>query len=79
MGPSFAERLGYPPEDRLLIVDCDELGSSHSANVATFRSIVDGVATSATLIVPCPWGAGGAIALRTRDGFFGRSRSCRRE
>jgi predicted glycoside hydrolase/deacetylase ChbG (UPF0249 family) len=53
--PSLAERLGYGPEDRLLIVNCDDLGSSHSANVATFRSMVDGVATSATLMVPCPW------------------------
>ena len=53
--PSLAERLGYGPQDRLLIVNCDDLGSSHSANVATFRSMVDGVATSATLMVPCPW------------------------
>ena len=51
----MAERLGYGPEDRLLIVNCDDLGSSHSANVATFRSLVHGVATSATLMVPCPW------------------------
>jgi hypothetical protein len=53
--PSLVERLGYGPESRLLIVNCDDLGSSHSANVATFRSIVYGVATSATLMVPCPW------------------------
>jgi chitin disaccharide deacetylase len=53
--PSLAERLGYGPEDRLLIVNCDDLGSSHSANVATLRSMVDGIATSATLMVPCPW------------------------
>jgi chitin disaccharide deacetylase len=53
--PSVAERLGYGPTGRLLIVNCDDLGSSHSANVATFRSMVYGVATSATLMVPCPW------------------------
>jgi chitin disaccharide deacetylase len=52
---SLAERLGYGPEDRLLIVNCDDLGASHSANLATLRSMVDGVATSATLMVPCPW------------------------
>jgi len=51
---SLAERLGYGPEDRLLIVNCDDLGSIHSANVATYRAMVDGVATSATLMVPCP-------------------------
>jgi chitin disaccharide deacetylase len=53
--PSLAERLGYGPEARLLIVNCDDLGSSHGANVATFRSMVYGVASSATLMVPCPW------------------------
>jgi predicted glycoside hydrolase/deacetylase ChbG (UPF0249 family) len=45
----------YSPQDRLLIVNCDDLGSSHSANVATWRSIVHGVATSATVMVPCAW------------------------
>jgi len=52
--PSLAERLGWGSEDRLLIVNCDDLGSSHSANVAILRSMVHGVATSATLMVPCP-------------------------
>jgi chitin disaccharide deacetylase len=53
--PTLGERLGHRPEDRLLIVNCDDLGSSHSANVAVYRSMVHGVATSATLMVPCPW------------------------
>jgi predicted glycoside hydrolase/deacetylase ChbG (UPF0249 family) len=52
---SLAERLGYSADDRLLIVNCDDLGSSHAANVATYRAMVYGVATSATLMVPCPW------------------------
>jgi len=52
---SLAVRLGYRRDDRLLIINCDDLGSSHSANIATFRSMTYGVATSATLMVPCPW------------------------
>ena len=64
--PSLAERLGYGPEDRLLIVNCDDLGSSHSANVATYGSIDGGVATSATLMVPCPWAR---EAARMFEGF----------
>jgi predicted glycoside hydrolase/deacetylase ChbG (UPF0249 family) len=64
--PSLAERLGYGPDARLLIVNCDDLGSSHSANVASFRSMVDGVATSATLMVPCPWAR---EAARMLEGF----------
>jgi predicted glycoside hydrolase/deacetylase ChbG (UPF0249 family) len=51
---SLAERLGYRADDRLLIINCDDLGVSHAANVATSRAMLDGVATSATLMVPCP-------------------------
>jgi chitin disaccharide deacetylase len=53
--PPLAQRLGYGQDDRLLIVNCDDLGSSHGANVATYRAAVYGVATSATMMVPCPW------------------------
>lgn len=52
--PNLTERLGYGPDDRLLIINCDDLGSSRSANVAAYRSITEGIATSATLMVPCP-------------------------
>ena len=38
-----------------MIVNCDDLGVSHAANLATFRSMTQGIATSATLMVPCPW------------------------
>ena len=51
---SLAERLGYAACERLLIINCDDLGVSHAANVATSRAITEGVATSATLMVPCP-------------------------
>ena len=40
---------------RRLIVNCDDLGSSRAANVAIYEALRDGVATCATLMVPCPW------------------------
>ncbi len=52
---SLAERLGYAPDDRLIIINCDDIGSSHSANVASEAAMREGIATSATLMVPCPW------------------------
>ncbi len=52
---SLSGRLGCGPADRLLIVNCDDLGVSHSANVATHEAMTLGIATSATLMVPCPW------------------------
>ncbi len=65
--PSLAERLGYGREDRLLIVNCDDLGSSQSANAATFRAMTEGIATSATLMVPCPWARHAAAMFAGRD------------
>ena len=52
---SLARRLGHGPDDRLLIINCDDLGSSHAANVAIEAALRTGLATSATLMVPCPW------------------------
>jgi len=67
---SVAERLGYGADDKLLIVNCDDLGSSASANRATQAALAAGVAKSATLMVPCPWAldgvakaAGGGIGV----------------
>ena len=53
--PSLAERLGYAADAPLIIINCDDLGSSHSANVASEIAMRSGIATSATLMVPCPW------------------------
>ncbi len=52
---SLVERLGHAPTDKLLIINCDDFGMSHAENQATFDSLVNGVATSATVMMPCPW------------------------
>jgi predicted glycoside hydrolase/deacetylase ChbG (UPF0249 family) len=65
--PTLAERLGYRADQRVLIVNCDDLGSSHSANVAILRAFDTGVATSATLMVPCPWAREAARMFAGRD------------
>ena len=48
-------RLGYGPDARLLIVHGDDLGMCHSENAATFDAIEEGIATSTSMLVPCPW------------------------
>ena len=53
--PSLAEKLGYKATDKLLIVNGDDVGMSHSANMATINSMEKGVMTSGTIMVPCPW------------------------
>jgi predicted glycoside hydrolase/deacetylase ChbG (UPF0249 family) len=64
---SLAERLGHPPDARLLIVTCDALGSSHAANVGVYEALRDGIATSASLMVPCPWAREAASRYRGED------------
>jgi chitin disaccharide deacetylase len=53
--PTLAERLGYKATDRLLIINGDDTGMCHTANVATIDSLENGLMTSATIMVPCPW------------------------
>jgi predicted glycoside hydrolase/deacetylase ChbG (UPF0249 family) len=64
---TLAERLGYAPDAKLVIVNCDDLGSSRSANVAVYEALRGGVATSATLMVPCPWARDAAAMYRGED------------
>jgi predicted glycoside hydrolase/deacetylase ChbG (UPF0249 family) len=64
---TLAERLGYAPDAKLLIVNCDDLGSSHAANVGIYEALRKGVATSATLMVPCPWAREAAARYRGED------------
>jgi hypothetical protein len=59
--------MGYAPDDRLLIINCDDLGSSYAANVACYEALRDGLATSATLMVPCPWARQAASEYRGDD------------
>jgi chitin disaccharide deacetylase len=65
--PTLVERLGFAPEAKLLIVNCDDLGSSHAANIGVYEALRDGVATSATLMVPCPWARDAAARYRGED------------
>jgi hypothetical protein len=65
--PTLAERLGYRPDAKLLIVNCDDLGSTRSANVAIYEALRDGVATTATLMVPCPWARDAAAMYRGEE------------
>jgi predicted glycoside hydrolase/deacetylase ChbG (UPF0249 family) len=51
---TVAERLGYPADSRLLIVQAD-IGMMHSINRAGFEALEKKLITSATILVPCPW------------------------
>lgn len=64
---TLAERLGYPADAKLLIVNADDLGFCHAANVGVFDCLRTGTVTSASLMVPCPWGREAAARYRGED------------
>ncbi len=64
---SLAERLGYPADERLVIISCDDLGSSHAANLGVYAALREGLATCASLMVPAPWARHAAELYRGDD------------
>ena len=50
-----AQRLGYAPDDRLLIIHCDDVGMSYEANAAVKELLTSGIPTSCSVMMPCPW------------------------
>ena len=58
------ELLGYPADARLLIVNCDDFGVCYAENEATIRTIKEGMGSSCTLMMPCPWGLHGIHLLK---------------
>jgi chitin disaccharide deacetylase len=48
-------RLGYAKGTKLLIINADDYGMSHSENMGTRKVLAQGIVTSATIMIPPPW------------------------
>jgi chitin disaccharide deacetylase len=64
---SLVERLGYPSGAKLVIINGDELGLTHASNVGGYDALRHGAATSASMMVPAPWGRDAAAQYRGED------------
>ena len=52
---NLAEKLGHPSNSKLLIIHADDLGVSHSENIASFKAMENGSVNSASVMMPTPW------------------------
>jgi chitin disaccharide deacetylase len=52
---TFAERLGWKPTDVVILVHVDDMGMSHSSDLGGIEAVEKGVATSWSVMMPCPW------------------------
>lgn len=52
---TYAEKLGYPKGSRVLILHVDDAGMSYDSNEGAINAITKGVATSVSVMMPCPW------------------------
>jgi hypothetical protein len=52
---SYAQRLGWKQDDKVIIFHVDDVGMSKESNTGTIRALAGGVATSASVMMPCPW------------------------
>ena len=59
---SASERLGVGADARALILNCDDLGMYRGVNLGIIEAVTTGVATTCSLMTPCP-GASHAIEL----------------
>lgn len=52
---SLVERLGFDKDTRALMIHADDVGMCRSVNVASTKALTEGIAASASVMVPCPW------------------------
>lgn len=53
--PTYGERLGWKPDDRVLIIHCDDVGMSYANNEGAREALEYGLVTSVSVMMPCPW------------------------
>jgi hypothetical protein len=51
---TYAEKLGYPKGAKVVILHVDDVGMSYDSNLGAIDAMTKGVATSCSVMMPCP-------------------------
>ena len=65
----FLEKMGYGPEDRVLITHIDDIGFSHAANEASFECLDVGAASCGSIMTAAPWFMEAADRVRENPAY----------
>ncbi len=52
---TYSEKLGYAKGAKVLILHVDDVGMSYDSNEGAITAMTKGVATSCSVMMPCPW------------------------
>lgn len=52
---TYSEKLGWPKDKKVVIFHVDDAGMSLESNKGTHQSLAGGIATSCSVMMPCPW------------------------
>lgn len=55
LSQTTAQKLGYGPNDKIIMVHADDIGMSHAVNMASIEAFKHNMVTSGSIMVPCPW------------------------
>ncbi len=52
---TYAEKLGFPKDRKVIILHVDDAGMSYDSNEGTRKALTTGVANSTSVMMPCSW------------------------
>jgi len=55
LADTWAKRLGFPPNSKVVLLHVQELGMCHETNAAGTQLLQQGLVRSASAMAPCPW------------------------
>lgn len=55
---TYAEKLGFPKDAKVLILHVDDAGMSYDSNEGAIEALTKGASTSVSVMMPCPWTPG---------------------